>query len=524
MELTTTPRDEAYDAIVIGAGLGGVSAGAFLAKAGKKVLVVDRLDGPGGYAHAFRRGPYLFDPAIHATGQADPGGRFDLMLEHLGIRDRVDFLKVDPFYSAVLPDFKLDAPLGLESFLDAHGARFPDQASGLRDLFAVCTRVFYELQQLEARQTPAGLAAGLDDAVARYPTLFGYFRATVDDVLDEFLTDPRARATVTAMWPYLGLPPAHVAFLPWAGMMVSYLLGGQFYCKGSFQTLVDAIVHALTADGGELVVRNQVQRITVRDGRAAGVVLADGREVSAPIVVSNVDARQTFERLVGPEHLPPRFMRRLGRLRQSLSAFLVYSATTADVAASGLAHEAFIYPGWDHEETYRGMLSGNPDGMAICACMPTMADPSLAPPGEHVVTAVALVPYDVGRPWTEVKESFTEAMVAGLDRALPGYRDGLTHLESATPHALERYSLNHKGAIYGWDNTPQQAGSRRLRHETPLEGLYLSGHWTQPGTGSSRVVYSGAQAAQAALGFEHVGELIPQLHDHYDAGLAPVHA
>ena len=89
------------------------------------------------------------------------------------------------------------------------------------------------------------------------------------------------------------------------------------------------------------------------------------------------------------------------------------------------------------------------------------------------------------------REAFVEELLAAYEPLLPGLRESLTFLESATPRTLERYSANHAGAIYGWENSPAHAGTRRLHHRTPVEGLFLCGHWTQPGSGSFRVIFSG---------------------------------
>src|SRR5687768_6003877 len=110
MDVHSDPREEVYDVIVVGSGIGGLTAAALLAKAGQKVLVVEQGDGPGGYAHAFRRGPYLFDPAIHVTGQGGEGQLFDSVLRHLGVRDLCTMLPVSSYYAAHFPGFKFHAP------------------------------------------------------------------------------------------------------------------------------------------------------------------------------------------------------------------------------------------------------------------------------------------------------------------------------------------------------------------------------------------------------------------------------
>ena len=139
MSVRRESREERYDIVVVGSGMGGLSAAALLAKAGKKVLVIERHDRPGGYAHAFRRKDYLFDAAVHWIGgcepSEDPGrGGIDRLLRYLGVRDRCDFLLVNPFYTATYPGFRLEVPLGTEAFLEAHLQHFPGEAKGLRAL------------------------------------------------------------------------------------------------------------------------------------------------------------------------------------------------------------------------------------------------------------------------------------------------------------------------------------------------------------------------------------------------------
>jgi prolycopene isomerase len=328
--------------------------------------------------------------------------------------------------------------------------------------------------------------------------------ASLGEVVDEFVTDPKAKALCTAAWPYMGPPPSKASFMVYAGLLYATLETGPIYVEGSFQKLVDAFVTAIERSGGELVFRTRVTRIPVEGGRVKGVMLDDGREIKAATVVSNADALQTFERLIGREHLPPPLQRQLQRFQLSDSAFVLFAATTVDPAQARLPHEVLIFKHWDHEQTYGDVLSGKPGGMWIT--FPTTFDPELAPEGEHLVIMSSLAPYDVGVSWPEARERYTESLLDEVEAVLPGFRGNTTFVETATPETFERYTLNDRGSIYGWAATPHQSAGKRLKQRTPIHGLFLSGHWTEPGAGSFRAIFSGVIATTLILGLDGLKE------------------
>jgi prolycopene isomerase len=249
--------------------------------------------------------------------------------------------------------------------------------------------------------------------------------------------------------------------------------------------------------GGELILGRRATRIAVQDGRASGVELDGNQIVACDAVISNADAGTTFEEMIGPDHLPTSFLKRLRRMRPSLSAVIVFIATSLDLSKTGAVHEVFRPLHVDHDQTYEDILGGRPGGMF--GTIPTLADPSLAPDGEHLLTVHSLAPYDIGRPWEDQVEPYTEQVLDAFEQVFPGLRDAITFQETATPLALERHSLNRQGAAYGWENTPAQTGGKRSPHITPVENVLMSGHWTQPGTGSLRALVSGLHTAQMLL-------------------------
>ncbi len=496
--------------IVVGSGLGGLSCAALLARSGRSVLVVERHDRPGGYAHSFRREGCEFDSAVHLVGGCEPtafagGGLLHRVLEAVGARDELSFERIDPLYTAVFPGLELRPRLGLDEFERAHADAFPSERKGLHDLLQECLAI-----QIEARRA-AELASPFEvmQRPGRFPTLVRYRRATLARVMDEHLDDARAKAVFATFWPYLGLPPGRVSFLYFATMLLSYVAEGAYYCRGSFQKLARAFARAVERDGGEVLLRSTVRRIVVEGGRVAGVLLENGQRIEAPVVVSNADLRQTVEELVGAEHFSARFRRPLARLSPSISAFVTYLATDLDLASLRATHETFAYESFDHEAAFEATLAGRPGWWS--ATVPTLADPTLAPAGTHLMTLTTLVPYDAAKNWRAEKPARVAAMIDAASKRFPGLGESVRFAEAGTPRTMERYTRNSDGAIYGWALAPDQVGPGRPANETPLAGLWLAGHWAQPGGGVYGVVTSGVNAARGILGFAHDTDLFAHL-------------
>ncbi len=491
---------EAYDAIVIGSGIGGLSAAGLLSLAGKKVLVLERHDRPGGYAHSFRRGNYNFDAAVHLVAGCSEGGLIDALLRVLSVREKCEFIRTNPFYNTSFPNFSLDAPLGRKEFFETHVDVFPEERGNLWKLMDMIEKMYTEMIQFPAEPNILDFAK----AIRKSPTLTRYSGATLQQMMDKYIENPKLKSTFSSLWPYLGLPPSRLSFLYWSAMLSSYLDEGAFYCKGTFQNFANALVSGLQRNGGELMLHTRVERIIVRNNAVIGVKLENGEMIRAPMVVSNVDATQTFEEMVGESKLPRSYLRKLRKMKPSLSAFVMFLTTDLDLAAQEARHEMFYYNSWDHEEAYNSILKGEiaSSTSTFIVNVPTLTDPSLAPKGQHLMTATTLVPYDIAGSWRAEKQSYGDRLMQQVESRFPGLKDRIRMMEGATPRTMERYTLNLTGAIYGWEVSPAQVGRGRLGHKTPIKGLYLSGHWTQPGGGIYGVVVSGVQTAMMLLGYK----------------------
>lgn len=484
-----TPQSDSYDAVVVGGGLGGLSAGACLARDGRRVLLCERQDGVGGNAHAFTRGPYTIDPAIHVTAHGYSIEFLSFYLQALGLADKVELIPTDTFHTVVIEGQRYHLPIGTEALKDALAEHFPQSADGLRAFVDTAAQATIESQ----RPPPRVALSELEEAMKQFPTLFKYRTATLQQVLDEHLDDPRAKAVCGGLWPYMGVPPSRVSFMAYEGAYMAFCDPGPQYVRGSFQALADAVGGCITDSGGEILTSTRVSRIVVEDGRATGVELDSGERVKADVVVSNSDARLTFEGLIGEEHVPERYLKKLRRMKPSISGFLLYSAAKIDPLEHDLDHEVAVFKHSDADKEYAEALAGRPGGTWLS--IPTLMDPGLAPEGEHLVIFTSLMAYDVGEDWETAKPRIQEEMIDRVEELMPGYRESITFVDSATPKTFEDYTLAQQGAIYGWENAPNQTVPKRLDPKTPIDGLWLTGHWTHPGTGSIRCLLSGALTA-----------------------------
>jgi phytoene desaturase len=479
----TKSFDEGYDVVVIGAGIGGLSCAAYLARHGKRVKVLEQHRIPGGCCTSFKRGGFRFDAGVlHLTGGKESGA-FSRVLAELEMEGELDF--EEQFQRFVFPDVTLDSSRDPDRLAAKLAEMFPAEREGIMNLFGKITAIYDDIRQLPALS----------------PLLREYRDRSFQEMVDEHIVDPRLGALVCANW-HLWNPMWRSSAIDYSALLVTEQTRGYFYPRGGIQAVPDAFARLIQRHGGEIDYRTLVERIVIEDGIAAGVVTRKGKRIAAKHVVSNIAAAPTFLDLVGERNLPPGFVARLKGLEISLSAFYVYLGVDMDPRSVGIeAPETIVYESYDNSHEWHLLLAGEVAVPCFGIAVPTLIDPSLAPPGKHVVIIMTMAPYNLkGKSWREEKNRVTGMLISKAEKLIPGLSEHILVRDSATPLTYERYTLNSLGAAMGWAFTPEMF-MKRLEQRTPVPNLYLAGHWTTPGGGVPAVALSGLRAGRMILGY-----------------------
>lgn len=475
-----------YDVLVIGSGIGGLTAALTCARAGRSVLVLEAGKQFGGYINPFARRHFHFDPGVHYIGEAGPGGAFRHLLDRLGL-EHVRFRELDPdgFDIYSFPGFEVRNCVGLDRFRDRIAAQVPSERRNLERFFALARDVDQVLREAPRARGAAAIASVL----RRLPWLLRWSRATLGQMLDHYFDDPRAKAAIAGPVGDLGLPPGRLSALMHLGLLGHYSRGAYFPAGGG-GALRDAFVEALRQEGAVLERNARVTKILHSGGRVRGVQRADGTVHTARVVISNAQATQTYG-MVGLEHLRPRLRRKIERVEHSVGSIVLFLGVDGglDTSAIGSAN-LWAYDDLDIDRTFsRASLDDPRRAGSFFLTVPTNKDPrgGLAPDGMQTVELVTLAgsrPFERwfgaktkrrGEAYEQLKREIAAAYLEAAERYLPGLRDHLVLHDVSTPATNVTYAAAPAGNIYGPAHTPAQIPPFRFSPWTPVEGLYLCG-------------------------------------------------
>ena len=522
---------QAWDAIIVGGGHNGLTCAAYLARAGRKVLVLEKRHVLGGAAVSDQVfDGFTFSVCSYVVSLLRPWIIRDLELARFGL----DLIPLDCSFLP-LPNGDSLARWGdgertrreIARFSAKDAEVYPEFGQAMSRLSRFVKGIIDRDAPDPASLMPKRLAqlAGLGRDFKQLPLeaqvqKFKLFTMSAVDFLDEWFESDVLKAPMSVsgiIGTFLSVSSPGTAYV----LLHHYMgeIDGSYrawgFARGGTGAVSNAIAESARHFGAEIRTETGIERILVRDGEARGVVLENGDEIYARTVISGVDPHRTFIRMVGEEHLEPEFARQIrryklrgssGKVNLALDRVPEFSCRPGD--GPHLRGDIAIAPSIEYlerayDEAKYGDFSQRP---YLNVVIPTLVDPSLAPPGKHILSAfVQYAPYKIkegAAHWPERREAFGDAVIDTLAEYIPGLRDIILHKQVLTPWDLEQdFGLTEGNIFHGELSLEQLAFLRPApgwaHYRTPLDKLWMCASGTHPGGGI--MGGPGALCAQAML-------------------------
>ncbi len=507
-----------YDAIVIGAGIGGLFCSNLLARGGMKVLLLERHYMLGGFCSTFRRKGFVFDAATHFYPLlGNPATLTGKLVRELGVPTK--WIKMDPvdqFHLPGLPVFSVPSEFG--PYVEKLKEWFPEERERIDSYFS-------ELRQAYMYGLLYYFRGVANDQIERLE------KYSMAGKLDEHFRDPRLKILLMGDAPHWGSSPDRTSYVFDAMLRLSYFLGN-YYPEGSSQKFADDLGRVLVEKGGKILKCAEVYRILAENGKCKGVRVRtiskrepEEFEFEAPVIVSNADALHTYRDLMAEEYRSTWMLEHLKSQKPTFACFLTHIGLRGMDPEQLAAAEGYYWNECDTSDIMKNVFK---------IFIPTHFDPAIAPPGCQtlIVQRPSPVKFDTAEDssagnsgaenWTPEDWSVHKAQLEGrtmerLRQVLPGIEDRIVIKCSATAMTSFRFTNNWQGGMLGWEMSPQQLGANRLPVFTPIDGLYLTGHWTQPGGGITPVIVSAQRVAKIILTGRDEGRDLAESYFNFNA-------
>jgi len=511
------------DVAIIGAGVGGLTAGALLAQAGMSVVVLERESRPGGYLAGFHRKAFVFDSAIHWLNQCGPGGMVHKVFHSLGddppdapLLQRIRRYKGDSF------DYLLTSnPDDLKERL---AKDFPEDSKGL-DRFFKLSRVLGERMTSYARYMRASETMSWYELIARGLSITGWsvpFWRLVGDkdcaALDGFFKSPGLKKIFCSEENILS------CLVP-----IGWAYAGDFQRppRGGSQAFIKWLMKRIGEWGSIVALRTEVKNVAIDQRRANGVTLADGRELKARWVIGACDIDALFSKLLPEGAVPSSLVERYRKAELYNSCVTISLGLSCDPRALGLDEE-LVFLTRDGVPRH-GYNSGDPHTSGLSVLAPSIRDPSMAPAGKGTLTVYCEANIAYGDHWKtepglvrgeayqQFKTEYANVILDRVEKAIAvGLKKHIEVMDVATPVTHLRYTGNRDGTIMAQRTSKANMKAKVAGYRTPVDGLLIGGHWAEYGGGVPMAVKAASNAAAIVLkqdkpqAFKHLCQVLDQ--------------
>lgn len=520
------------DTVIIGGGLGGLAAGARLARSGKTVLLLEQHSRVGGYAAVFESGGYRFEASLYEMDGLNEGDIKREIFAETGISDKLEFIPVPEFYRAVTAESDIVIPHDMDRAADILIEAFPHEASGIRKFYKTIKAISGEVRRLPVKRWRLFLSLPFFPLL--YPLVslitcrkvsllfplfmlmrYEYLRVDLRSVghfVDSIMTDEELKGVLLANIGFYHSDPYSLSLLFYSMGQSGFHAGGGHYIKGGSASLAAALSGVIRENGGIVLTGASAVGIGTDKGRITGVEFVTGgdeegarQRVKANNIVFNAAPPLIKGMIYGKEKERLNLISEQKTLSASmLSVHLGFSSSTA-------------YPGNKAYCTIicgKRMTASGDQSQDDCRSYEepslwfidySMIDSGLVSGGR---STGAIVIEDSFADWSGLsaeeynarKQSAAEILIRRLNEVLPGIRDRIDYIDVSTPVTLERYTRNPGGVINGYAQIPEQAGVNRLPNRSPVRGLYFASAWSRPGGSFTGALTSGWLAAGEILG------------------------
>jgi all-trans-retinol 13,14-reductase len=503
-------QNNSFSVVIIGGGLGGLAAGAKLAREGKQVLLIERNPTIGGCARVVPGRHFSYEFSLHELFGMEKGALFRDIFEEFGLSERVELVRLPNFYRAVLAGADITIPFGKDEATASLRQAFPSEERGIGRFFKLLEAINRESNQWGRRDCNSKIRFPLFPII--YPHLTRYANMTVGKYLDATFSGDQIKCALAALLPWYHDDPYATSLLCLAYGHSSCFLGGGFYPKGGSQKLSDELGRIITVHGGTILVNHSVQEIVVRNGRACGVVYHQNNASSevASVHAEKVIANAAFPHVANDllrEPAKQKILSRIGRSIPGISFLCV--ALKFRRPMSELGNRAYstvvIHPKYSTVPLFaEGVKTSDYAVKTFAFTDYSIIDNGVAGGGQHLGVLIVV---DTLSQWEGLsndacdakKEMVATVLIQRLNELLPGAKNEVEAYEVATPRTYYEQTKNPGGTPYGFAMIPKQVGVRMMANESPIKGLYFASAWVRPGAGYAGTICGGYNCARLVL-------------------------
>jgi len=490
------------DVVIIGGGLGGLSAGVILAQAGHRVVILEQQQRVGGYAVAFRRGRFIFDLALHVVPAGAPGELFYNLISELGLENDVSFIRLKDGFRVYLGDYVFQIPNDFQAFFASLSKEFPSERRGI-ELFQKDLLRYAPIYS-DVLNGQANFYQVISAFVPKIPVFLKHTRISTEDYLSRFFSNRRLKALLYQAAVFFGIPMKEFPAINFILMFYLLYSTGMFTIHGGGQALTQSLENRLQALGATVLKGRRVDKVIVEKKRAVAVCTSDGTEYPAGAVISNVNTPVLVKKLVGKSHFPSTYLATINTLKPSLSVVQMHIGLDCDVRDIGISnHITMVFPTDDIDACIsRQRESQLLQGFSILAR--GITDPQNTGKNESVVNITGGVSADRWLSLSEdkykqAKKECTNHILSLLQNIFPKVDSHCDTIDLATPRTFNHFTGNPAGAIMGFDCSLGMHRSIRQVSRLPIKNLYLASAWTKKLGGFLPSMTAGVEAARKVI-------------------------